>query len=256
MESVRINFLGHMVDDLSVEETIAKIEEVIETNSCIVREDLNASKLILMRGSKWLAEAFSQADLINVDGQSIIFASRFLGTPIRHKVSGIDLMERLITCAHHRKYKIYLLGSRPAVVEALASKLVVSHSVELVAGFRHGYFDAIEETEVVADIRNCQPDLVFIGMPSPQREAFISKYKGALSANFIMGVGGAFDVLSGRLSRAPLWMQRCGLEWLFRVYQEPFRLFFRYLKVIPIFSWVVLVEKIRRRRDEDHIPES
>lgn len=248
-EAGRVNFLGHMVDDLSVEETIAKIEEVIRKDLCIVREDLNASKLVMMHGSDWLAEKFSQADLINVDGQSIIFASRFLGQPIRHKVSGIDLMERLIACAKNRSHKIYLLGSKPAVVKALAEKIMLVYGRELVAGYQHGYFDASEESEVAARISSCKPNLVFIGIPSPQREAFIDKYRDLLSANVVMGVGGAFDVLSGHLSRAPLWMQRSGLEWLFRIYQEPFRLFFRYLRVIPIFAWLVLKDRIRRQCD-------
>ena len=223
-----------------------------------------------MQHDKVLYDSVVNSSLITPDGQSIVWASKMLGNPLKGRVAGIDLMHNLVAMAHQKKQKIYLLGAKQQVVEKVANTYAKKYSPELVgakqqvvekvaarfkkkynpsiiAGYRNGYFTPQQEAQIAKDISDSNAQMLFVGIASPLKEHFIHKHKEALkNINLIMGVGGSFDVLAGFTKRAPLWMQGIGMEWFFRFVQEPKRMWKRYLVGNTTFIYLVLKEKFKK----------
>ncbi len=244
----RRHFLNTEIDNLTMRETIEKVEESIEKGEQIHHVVVNAGKIVALQKDKELRESVNQADLINADGQAVVWASKFLNRPLKERVAGIDLFTNLLALAHEKDYKVYLLGAKPAVLEAVVQKISTQYAPEIIAGYQHGYFSEAEEKQVVADIIKSNAHMLFVAITSPKKEIFINTHKSALSrVNFIMGVGGSFDVLAGKTKRAPKWMQNSGLEWLYRLIQEPKRMWKRYLVGNTKFIYLLLKEKFLNR---------
>jgi N-acetylglucosaminyldiphosphoundecaprenol N-acetyl-beta-D-mannosaminyltransferase len=144
-------------------------------------------------------------------------------------VAGADLMQELLGRSARRGYSVYLFGATEDVVEECVARAKQRHPGLIVAGYRNGYFKPDDEAAIVAAIRDARPDILFLGFGSPKKEYFMKEHHRALGVPFVMGVGGTFDVLAGRVPRAPRWMQRSGLEWSYRLAQEPRRMWKRYL---------------------------
>lgn len=241
---MRVEILDCPVDRLDMNQTVRLIDKNIRENIPTHHVVVNAAKLVNMRRDARLRESVLNCDIINADGQSVVWAARFLGKPLTERVAGIDLMNRLIELARERKYKIYLLGAR----EEIVSRVAENFGAEIVAGFRNGYFTDAEAETVADEIAESGAQMLFVAMSSPKKEIFLNRYKDALKVPFIMGVGGAFDVVAGKTKRAPVWMQKSGLEWFYRVVQEPRRMWKRYLTTNTIFIYLVLKEKISQNR--------
>lgn len=242
----RITLLDVPVDDLTMDETLTVIDELIATREVHQHVVVNVAKVVAAHEDPEVAAIIGACDVINADGQPIVWASRLLGVPLRERVAGVDLMTRLIERAAERGHRLYLLGARPRVVEAVAERIARDHPGTVVAGYRDGYWAPEQEASVVAAIAEARPDILFVAISSPTKERFLGRWKDAIGAPFVMGVGGSFDVYAGRLRRAPRWMQRLGLEWLFRMAQEPGRMVRRYLHDAPRFAWIVLRSRLRR----------
>ena len=132
--------------------------------------------------------------------------------------------------AYHNKYKIYFFGAKEEIVKKVVEKYQAMYNHDIIAGFRNGYFVKAQEPMIAQEIGNSGANILFVAMTSPLKENFLYKNREVLkSVNFVMGVGGSFDVVSGLVKRAPMWMQKSGLEWFYRVYQEPKRMFKRYM---------------------------
>lgn len=185
-----------------------------------------------------LARILEDAHLVVPESSGIFWAGQQVGTPFKEMVPGIDLLHALCQLASQKNKTVYLLGAKPGVAEEAANTLCTLYPGLRIAGTRHGYFGPGEEASVVAQICESRADLVFVGMSVPGQEKWIAKQLNALGATIVMGVGGSFDVLSGRLKRAPEWMQQLGIEWLFRTLQEPWRL--KRIVHLPVFVWKVL----------------
>lgn len=226
----RIHLLGTPVDDLTMERTLDLVDKAIISNKHLHHTVVNAGKIVAMHKNKELKESVINADIINADGQAVVWASRILGSPLKERVAGIDLMENLVELAYFKNYKIFFLGAKEEVLRKLVTKYSNIYSPEIIAGYRNGYFKKEEEREIARSIANSKANILFVAMSSPMKENFLYQNKDILkNINFIMGVGGSFDVVAGLVKRAPVWMQKSGLEWLYRVYQEPKRMFKRYL---------------------------
>ena len=225
-------------------ETLSLIETSIETHKKIVREDINAAKIVWMHNDPQFQKMIHQADIINADGQSVIFASKLLGNPIKERVSGIDLMEKLIARSHKKEWKIFFLGAQEEVIKKTVDTYEQKFSKKIIAGYHHGYFGPKEENRIIDLINTSNADILFIGMPSPQKEYFTDKHFKHLNCHLVMGVGGSFDVIAGKVKRAPVWMQKSALEWLYRLIQEPRKMWKRYLYTNSVFIWLVIKEKI------------
>jgi len=237
----RIHLLGTPVDNLTMEETLEIINQAILNKSHIHHTVVNAGKIVSMHENKELMESVINADIINADGQAVVWASKLFGKPLKERVAGIDLMERLVGMAHQHKYKIFFFGAKDAVLQKMVDKYKYLYSEDIIAGYRNGYFKKEEERSIAQQIANSGANILFVAISSPIKENFLYQNRDLLQrVNFIMGVGGSFDVVAGHVSRAPVWMQKTGLEWLYRVYQEPKRMFKRYLIGNSKFIYLIL----------------
>ncbi|MDT0294650.1 WecB/TagA/CpsF family glycosyltransferase [Mesonia ostreae] len=242
----RIHLLKTFVDNLSMQETLQLVDESIVQNKPIHHTVVNAGKIVAMQNDEVLRKSVNEADVINADGQAVIWASKLLNKPLKERVAGIDLFVNLVQMAHQKDFRVYLLGAKQEVVEAVVRKFEKQYSPKIIAGFRNGYFSTSEEKQIVDKIVHSKANMLFVAMSSPQKEIFLHKHREALnSVPFIMGVGGSFDVLSGKTKRAPLWMQKSGLEWFYRFLQEPKRMWKRYLVGNSKFLYLVFKEKFR-----------
>jgi len=212
---------------------------------------INAAKIVRLQDDESLRRAVEVCELSTADGTAVVWASRLLGHPLPERVAGIDLMEGVLDLAERRGYRVYLLGARPHVVETVAEVIRGRHPGIEIAGSHHGYFSWDEEEAVVENIRAAQPAILLVALETPAKELFLAHARDGLSIPFAMGVGGAFDVLAGVRRRAPLWMQTAGLEWLYRLLQDPRRMARRYVVGNTRFTWLVLREaasRVVRRR--------
>ncbi len=226
----RINFIDIPLDNLSMSETIDKINYAIINNNQIHHCVINAGKVVNMQDDKILKESVINSDIINADGMGVVWAARFLGYKIKERVAGIDLMENLVELSHRENYKCFFLGAKQEVVEKVVNYYTKKYSDKIIAGYRNGYFNEIDEEDVIKQIKKTKANLLFVAITSPKKEIFLNKYKNELNeVSLIMGVGGSFDVISGISKRAPKFMQKIGLEWFFRFIQEPSRMWRRYL---------------------------
>ena len=242
----RINFLDIPIDVLTMNETLYRVELAIKNQEHLHHTVVNAGKIVLMQNNKELRRSVIDADLINADGQSVVGAAQLLGKDIPERVSGIDLMEKLVSISHENKYKCYFLGATEEVVSKVVDIYRDQYSEDIIAGYRNGYFDKDQELQISKEIAASGANILFVAITSPKKEIFLNTYKEELQeVNFIMGVGGSFDVISGKVRRAPLWMQNSGLEWFFRVLQEPKRMWKRYLVGNTKFIFLVLKSLIK-----------
>lgn len=182
----------------------------------------NLEMLSRAKHSNSLRSLLASGDLLLPDGIGVRLLSHFC---IKERISGIDTGEFLLFCAAKNGYRVYLLGGKDGVASDAAQRLTERFPTLRVVGVHHGYFDRTEEPSVTAHIRVAAPDLLFVCMGFPRQEGFLARNRDALSpVRMALGLGGALDVWSGNTPRAPLWIQNCGLEWLFRVLKEPSRL--------------------------------
>ena len=226
----KVNFIGIPVDAITMQETLDLIDKAIISKSQIHHTVINAGKVVSMQDDAELLKSVIEADLINADGQSIIWAAKLLGLMIPERVAGIDLMEKLVEKSYKDNYKCFFFGAEDKVVKEVVRKYSLKYSKNIIAGFRNGFYEKNDEKIIVNQIKESNPDFLFVAITSPKKEIFLNKYKEELkNISFIMGVGGSFDVISGKTKRAPVFMQKLGLEWFYRFLQEPQRMWKRYL---------------------------
>ncbi len=243
---MKIDFLGIPVDAITMNETIYQIDNAIKNNKRINHVVINAGKIVSMRNDKKLFNSVTSCDMINADGQSIVWASRFLGKKIPERVAGIDLMQKLVHLAAMNQYKCFFFGAKEDVVKKVVEIYKEQYGPSIIAGYRNGYFEKGEESLVAKQIKESGAQLLFVAITSPKKENFLYNNRKILSCvNFTMGVGGSFDVIAGFTKRAPKWMQNCGLEWFFRLIQEPGRMWKRYLIGNSKFIWIVFKEILK-----------
>lgn len=244
---MKIDFLGIPVDALSINDTIDQIDKAIESNKRINHVVINAGKVVSMQKDKELYESVLSCDIINADGQSIVWAARFLGKYLPGRVTGIDLMQNLVHLAAIKQYKCFFFGAREEVLRKVVSIYTDKYGPSIIGGCRNGYFTEEEEPEIAKQIASSGAQLLFVAITSPRKENFLYANREVLSdVNFTMGVGGSFDVIAGITKRAPIWMQNIGLEWFYRFAQEPRRMWRRYLIGNSKFIWYIIKEKMRK----------
>jgi len=207
----------------------------------------NASHLCRARHDPELAKAARAAHLTLADGMSVVWALQAAGQPVPERVAGIDLMECLLKMAGVHRLRIFLLGAKQEVVAALAQQVLAQHPGIEIAGFHDGYFGSAEHDAIIEQVRASDAPLLFVGMPTPFKETWCERHRERLNVPVIVGVGGSFDVLAGYIRRAPLWMQAAGLEWSWRLWMEPRKLWKRYLTTNSLFVWLAGREIVARR---------
>ena len=247
--SKKVYIFNCNIDALTMKETIQIIDSAIREGKHIHHIVVNAAKIVKMQKDKEFYNSIVNADIINADGMAVVWASKILGKPLPERVAGIDLMQELIKLAYKQRYKIFFFGARDEVVKKVVDKYSKEYSPDIVAGYRNGYYSEDEEPLIAKQIAKSGANILFVAISSPKKENFLYKYRAILkNVNIIMGVGGSFDVVAGKVKRAPKWMQKCGLEWFYRLLQEPRRLFKRYLYTNSKFIYLLIEEIIRHRK--------
>lgn len=243
---MRVTICDIPIDALTMAETLGKIDQAITRNERIHHVVVNAAKMVNAQHDAALKASIVDCDIINADGQSIVWASRILNQPLPERVAGINLMEQLVELAFMKGYKIFFLGAREEIVKKVVTVYTQKYSSDIIAGYRNGYFGRDEDSVVAKQVADSGAHILFVAISSPRKEIFLNEYKDIIRTPFIMGVGGSFDVVAGFVKRAPIWMQEWGLEWFYRVIQEPRRMWKRYLVGNTKFILLILKEKFRK----------
>jgi biofilm PGA synthesis N-glycosyltransferase PgaC len=244
----RAELMGLPFDTLTMDSAVERCLELCHApraSHTIIT--VNASHVCMVRRDPELAKACRAGDLIVADGMSVVWALRASGQPAPERVAGVDLMARLLSAAGQHRLRVFFLGAKPEVVAKLVERCRSQYPGLQIAGFRDGYFRADEQPRIIEDIQASRADFLFVGMPSPFKETWCERHRDRLQVPVIVGVGGSFDVLAGFIKRAPRWVQRTGLEWLWRLLMEPRKLWKRYLTTNVEFIWLAGHEVFARR---------
>lgn len=247
MANKKVTLFNTPIDALTLVETIAIIDNAIKEKKQIHHIAVNVAKIVAMQKDKELYKSVISADIINADGLPLVWVSKLFRDPLPERVTGVDLMQSAVELAASKGYKIYFLGAQEEVVSKVVEIYTQKYNPKIIAGYRNGYFNNKDEEAIAAEIAQSEANMLFVAITSPKKELFLYKNKDLLrNVNFIMGVGGSFDVIAGKVKRAPIWMQNSGLEWFYRVIQEPRRMWKRYLITNTLFIYYVLREWIRK----------
>jgi len=242
---MRTQLLGTPVDILTFEETVARAEKAIVSREQCVHVALNVAKFVKMRDSAELRADVTGGDIIGIDGMGIAWGLRLFGRDNVTRVTGVDLMNAMLALSAGKGYRPFILGAKQDVLDnAIANGAARWPGLEM-AGSRNGYFGQDDEADIVEQINASAADCLFLAMPTPKKERFLAAHAKSLNVPFIMGVGGSVDVLAGKVSRAPGWMQSSGLEWLFRLIQEPRKMFMRYASTNGRFAAIMIGHKLK-----------
>ena len=245
----RIIILNTIIDVLNINETIELVEKYVETKTPLHLMGVNADKINEVNQNEKMKKIVNSCGIINADGASVVLASKYLKKPLPERVAGIDLMMDLIKLSANKKYSIYLLGAKQEVVEKTEDVLKTKFPNLIISGIHNGYFKKEEWKDISKELKDKKPDFVFVGITSPIKEYLIEYLQNNGNNCVFMGVGGSFDVISGNIPRAPKWMQKMNLEWLFRTMQEPKRLFKRYFVGNRVFIKAIIKEKKQQKKE-------
>lgn len=236
-----ISLFGIRVDVVTMAEAETMATEFVSLRQPHLIVTVNTEMVMVARQDPDLKRVVNNAALVVPDGAGIIWAARRLGRALPERVAGFDLVMRLLKLAPDRGYKLFFLGGAPGVAEAAAKAACRIFPGLQVVGTHHGYFAADQDEQVLKMIAASQADILLAALGVPKQEKWLWNNMGRLPVPLLMGVGGTFDVLAGAARRAPVWMQRAGLEWLYRLFREPWRA--RRMLVLPRFAWQVLLTK-------------
>lgn len=242
----RVDVFGCPLDIITMEQALHRIYKAIQQQTPITHCALNTAKLINMQRNTELYRDVITSDLVTADGMGILLAARLAGHRMFDRVTGIDLMQNLLALCSERGLRPFVLGAKQHVLDTAIDQIRITHPEIRLAGARNGYFSPGEEDMIVQQINATKADCVFVGVPTPMKERFIARNRTRLKAPFVMGVGGSIDVIAGHVRRAPMWMQRSGLEWFYRLAQEPRRMWRRYLVTNTKFLGWLLVAMLYR----------
>jgi N-acetylglucosaminyldiphosphoundecaprenol N-acetyl-beta-D-mannosaminyltransferase len=249
----KVELFNIRFDNFDFEDLMHYLDSAIEERKPTYVLTCNVDHLIDLRKDSHFRKVYEEAGATVADGMPIVWVSKWLGTPLKCRVAGSDILPELGLALERKRYRIYFLGAQEGVAEEAKQKLLLKfpalHIVGCCSpplGFEH---DQAENARIVQLLIDAKPDIVFVGLGAPKQEKWIHRYHREYGAPVSIGVGGTFDFLAGRVKRAPLVFQRAGMEWLWRLFQEPKRLWSRYLVKDTKFVKLVLSEmKIKRRR--------
>ncbi|MFL0251736.1 WecB/TagA/CpsF family glycosyltransferase [Clostridium neuense] len=233
-----VNILGYEIYSNTKSELLSDISSMDKVNI------ISGNPEVLYNGlsNKFLFANFTNKNSIIIpDGVGVVLASKLIGNPVKEKVAGIEVMEDIIRKCEVENRGVYLVGTKQEIIEACVQNIQKKYPRLIISGFHNGFFDLDNCSDIINDIKTSKPYAIFVAMGSPRQEKFIVKYMDELPCTVYMGVGGSFDIFAGALKRAPRWMIKLGLEWLYRVIKEPFRI--KRLGAIPVFLIKVLRSK-------------
>jgi len=251
MKHHKVDILGTPVSSLTMDELFADWESVIQEGQkaqvCITP----VNSILAARATARVQVIYRNADYVLCDGVPVKWASEFLGTPIKERITGLDVLPRIFPFAAERNFTVFLLGASPGVAETIKIKMEAKYpSVKIVGTFVPPFravFSDEENKQMIDAINAVKPDMLLVSLTAPKQDIWIAENLSTLNTHLAIGIGGAFEVAAGMIKRAPMWMQKSGLEWLYRFLQEPKRMFKRYFVEAPVFIPLIIQQKINRR---------
>lgn len=235
------DILGARVDLVNTMQSMDRIKYFIKNRQTAHVITLNAEIVYQALSTPELLKIINGADLVTPDGIGIVWAGRHLGYPFEERVSGIDLLYLICEQAPRENWKIYLLGAAPGIADEASRQLAQDYPGINICGTHNGYFSEEQQQVIMEEIKQLQPDILFVALGAPGQEYWINQFKFALAVPVAIGVGGSFDVVAGVKSRAPQWVIKANLEWLYRLLKEPNR--FKRQLALPKFVLLVLRHK-------------
>ena len=239
-----ISLFGIKIHSASMSQALANIDSAIHTRHSLNIGMLNAAKVVNMKRNPDLKDDVVNANLIMADGFGVVMASKVLRKALPERVAGIDLMHGILRHGDRCGYRVFLLGASETVSLQAMQEIRNRYPGVTIVGRRNGYFSMDEQGDVALQVADAKPDVLLVAITSPKKEHFMSAWRATMQVPVIHGVGGSFDVLAGKVKRAPLIWQRLGMEWLYRVLQEPGRLWRRYLVTNLLFIAMLAKEII------------
>ncbi len=218
-----VEIVGVNIDNVNMDEAAGMLAEYLEIDDCSMVFTPNSEILLEAVKNRELETALNSGQLVVPDGIGVVIASKFYGTPVKERVAGFDLMLRLMETAGSMGKSVYLLGGKPGIAEEAALKLTEKYEGLRIAGARDGYFGTDEEKNIINEINASNADILLAALGAPKQEKFIYNNRSALKVRIAMGVGGSFDVIAGKVKRAPEFYRKAGLEWFYRLMKEPWR---------------------------------
>lgn len=238
-----VKILGVPVHPLTMNESVAVLEDKLQKKEQAFVVTANAEIIMMCQQDKEYNNIVSEkADLVLPDGAGAVWAGRYLGNEVPERVAGFDLYNQLLKLSADKGYKAYFFGGAPGVAEAAKNKAEELYPGVQIVGCRNGYFTEAEEENIIKEINDAAPDMLFVALGAPKQEKWLVKYRNQLKPRVLMGIGGSFDVLAGKMERAPKWMQEASLEWAFRLYKQPSR-FMRMLALPKFVLKVIFCKK-------------
>jgi N-acetylglucosaminyldiphosphoundecaprenol N-acetyl-beta-D-mannosaminyltransferase len=239
----RYNFASINIDAITEKEAIEKVKQYISQGNYHYQVSVNVAKLVYAQKDKKLKRAINNADIINADGMPIYIITKFFSGKKLSRMGGLDYMEGISN--NDNNYRYYFWGARQDVLEEVISHYKSKFNINIV-GHRNGYYDKNDLDDIIENINSLKIDVLFLALGTPLKEYLLYELKDRLQVKFAVGVGGAFDFVAGKTKRAPVWMQNIGLEWFFRLIQEPKRMWKRYLVTNTLFIYYVVKELIKK----------
>lgn len=241
MHHQKIKIMGVSFDRVTLDQAYEKVLEFLEKGRTHIVVTPNSEIVMAAQDDKELLGILNRADMVVADGIGVVMASRFCGKPLPERVTGFDLMTKILEKAPEKGHTIFLLGGKPGIALKAAEKMKNKYPGLKIVGCHHGYFDAIEEKNILKEINSAQPDFLFVAMGAPKQEKWIYSNKDIINARVCMGVGGSLDVYAGITKRAPAVFRKLGLEWFYRLIKQPRRI--RRMMALPRFAIRVLLFK-------------
>lgn len=239
------NLFGIPILAVTMEEALDIVDDAIGRRDSLQIGVINAAKVVNMQRDEFLRKDVLSSDVIFADGMSVVWASRVLRRPLPERVPGIDLMFGMLRRGNERGYRVYCLGAAQDVLDEVVKRIRVDYPGVTIVGSHHGYFKAEQDEGIAREIAAAKPDILLVAMTSPKKENFLARWSSIMGVPVCHGVGGSFDVYAGKVQRAPESWQRLGMEWLYRVKQEPRRLWKRYLVTNALFLRLVVAAALK-----------
>lgn len=238
----KVEILNVFLDKVDYNDALGKIRDFLKAKKTKIIVTPNAEIIMDAQKDPSFRKTINDADMVLPDGIGVVLASKILGNPLKVRTTGFDLMVKILNEANKNHNSVYLLGGKPGVADKAADKIKLKYPKIDIVGTSHGYFSNLEEEKIVEKINKASPDFLFVAMGAPKQEFFMAKYKESLGCKVAMGVGGSLDVISGNVKRAPVFMQKAGLEWFYRLIKQPSRI--KRIGALPMF----LIRVVCRRK--------
>lgn len=233
----QFSILNIPIDVVTMEDAVQIIDRFIMRKQPRIVVTANAEMVMQAQSDEELCQIMRSSDLVLADGAGVVWASKNYGRPLPERVAGADLVNQIFRLATAKQYRIFLLGAAPGVAELAASKTEAAFKGIIICGVRDGYFTSEDDAATIATIKAAKPDILLVGLGVPRQEKWLWRHRDLLNVPVCMGVGGVIDVLAGTVKRAPLWMQKSGLEWTYRLIKQPWRI----VRMLALPKFVVRV---------------